>query len=98
MFMTYDTKAKIIEFLLIIISTTIMFVLTSYFQTKGLKTLVIFSICIPGITIGFYILFGKYVYLCGAVLTKQLRIWAGLSFLLITPMVLLVYHLKGRLG
>jgi hypothetical protein len=95
--MTHDTKAKIIELILIIISTTVMGILTLYFLSKGSKILVFFSTCIPGTTIGLYIFFGKYVYPYGLVITKQLRIWSGLAFLFIMPVVWLIYYMNGRL-
>jgi hypothetical protein len=97
LFVTHDIKAKIIELIIIIISTIAMIILLIYFLSKGSKTLVFLSTCIPGTTIGLYILFGKYVYLYGLVITKQLRTWVGLSFLLVMPVVWLVFYMNGRL-
>ena len=94
--MTYDNKARIIFFILIIVSTIIMGISLEYFQSKGLVKMAALSVCILPVTLGLNILFGKYVYLCGLVITKRLRILVGLSFILIVPMIWLIYYMTGR--
>ena len=83
--MTYNTKAVIIEIILIIVSTIVMITLMVFFQSRGLENLARLSTCIVSTTMGLYILFGKYVYLCGVIITKPLRIGVGLFLLLLMP-------------
>ena len=94
--MSYDNKARIILFTIIIVGCIIMGFLFNYFESKGLTIFFIFTPSILPVMLGLNILFGKYVYLCGLVITKRLRIVAGLSFILIVPMIWLIYYMTGR--
>ena len=96
--MTYNAKAILIQLILIVVSGIIMLVLILFFQSSGLKILMLLSSCIMTTTLGFYILFGKYVYLRGVVITKLVRIGVGLFFILLMPTLWLIFYLTGRFG
>ena len=94
--MSYNAKAIIIQLLLIIISGIIIpFKLEQFLKLKELEKLIPFCTFIPFTIFGLYILFGKYVYLKGPV-TKPERIGYGLFFLLIVPVLWLIYYFAGR--
>ena len=94
--MTFKNKAFIIQLIIIIFSVIISIKLTSLFQSKGHENLAWLSTFILTIPFGLYILFGKYVYLCGFV-TKSIRICNGLFFIFITPVIWLIYYLADKL-
>ena len=89
--MSYNTKAVIIQIILLLISVAVMFMLIIFFQSKGLGNLTQYCVFIPTTVLGVYVLFGKYVYIRGfATVTKPVRIGFGLFFLLMMPMIWLI--------
>ena len=84
--MTYNAKAVIIEIILLVVSGIITIGLSVFFESKGYKKMLPACGFIPTTAFGFYILFGKYVYLRGPV-TKRTRIIYGLLFLFMMPVV-----------
>jgi len=93
--MTYNAKAILIQFILTIVSGIIMITLILFFESKELKSLSLLSSCLMPTTLGLYILFGKYIYLCGCVITKPLRIVTGLYLILLVPVVWLIRSYAG---
>ena len=85
--MSYETKAIKIQLILIVVSLIITFILGQLLDSKGLHYMTQFCPFIPTTTFGIYILFGKYIYLRGIVITRLNRIVFGLLFLLIAPTI-----------
>jgi hypothetical protein len=85
--MTNNAKAIIIQIIIIVFSGILTIVLSLFFQSKGLEKLASYCMFIPMTPFGIYILFGKYVYLKGTPITKTVRIFWGLFFLLLTPII-----------
>ena len=85
--MTYYAKAVLIQTFLLLASGIISITLMIFFKSRELENFAQLSLCFLTTPFGLYILFGKYVYLKGVVITNQVRIVSGLFFLLIVPVV-----------
>jgi len=94
--MTYNVKAILIESILMIVCIIVMLVLIDFFQSKELKILEVLSTGILTTTLGFYFIFGKYVYFRGA-LNKKERIVYGLVFIFIAPVIWLILFIAEKL-
>ena len=88
--MTYNAKAVIIEFILVVVSGVGTIILVLFFGSKGLEEFARLSSFIPTTVMGVYFLFGKYVYLNGIVFTKPLKIGVGLFLLFLMPVLRLI--------
>jgi hypothetical protein len=84
--MTDNAKAIIIQTILIIVCGILTIVLSGFFRSNGLEKLEGYCAFIMPTAFGLYILFGKYVYLRGAV-TRPTKIRWGLFFLLLMPVI-----------
>jgi len=91
--MLIKTKALIIQITIVIVSMLLTLTLAKVFEIKGLINLIPFCSLIPFSPIGLYIIFGKYVYLHGVILTKTKKIIWGLFFLLSMPIIWFIKEL-----
>jgi len=85
--MSYNMKCLIIMPSLFAVSIIGMFGLDSYFSSKGLTELNVFCAFIPTTVMGIYMIFGKYVYLNGPIYSKRQRVFCGVVFLLLMPLI-----------
>ena len=88
--LTYNAKAILIQVILLVIGGIIAIKLNSFLELNGFKNVIPFCTFIPLTILGIYIIFGKYVYIRGGVITGTIRLVYGLSLILIPPLILLI--------